>query len=566
MIRRENRHVAICVMMLGCMVGCVRPGQIDATLLNRYQQAMARRGFQQRGQEGLDLLRPTRGQTGPELKITKDPETHKARIELTLGEAVMRTLANNLEIRVVGFDPAISRQEMIKAAAEFDYVVFGGYTYDRRDERTDSQFGGGQTDTQLWQAGLKQKTVTGAEWSVAWSMTRTWDDQSFRTLSERFEPRLTLEVAQPLLRDAWPEFVLSRLRIARLNRQISASAFRQKVEEIINKVVSTYWALVQARREREIQSTLLDRTTETLRRVKARAGLDATRIEIKQAAAAVEIRRAALIRTEKSILDARDGLARLLADAQINVLTDYEIVPATPPVSAPVRLDATDQLLAALRHNPLLAQARLAIATADINVKVAANQALPRLDLTASIGYHGLGPTANEANEKFFTGDYVSYGVGLAFEYPLGNRAAMAALRGAKLERLKAVTAMQNTADNIAVAVNERIRQIRTAYQELQAQRAAVRASQAQLQGLEDIEQIRGRLTPEFLSVKLQAQEALANAELAQLRAIIEYNAAQADLARATGTVLQMHRVQLALPAAAGEANWPDQDHPGPPR
>ena len=45
----------------------------------------------------------------------------------------MRTLANNLDIQVVSFNPPISREQTIEAAAVFDYTVFGSTTYARTD-------------------------------------------------------------------------------------------------------------------------------------------------------------------------------------------------------------------------------------------------------------------------------------------------------------------------------------------------------------------------------------------------------------------------------------------------
>jgi len=546
------------VLAVGMLAaGCLSPGRVDPTILNRYQKVLTERGPRQRGREELDQLRPAPSTTVPKLKVLKDKQTGQARIELSLDETIRRTLANNTDIQVVSFDSAISREDMIKAAAEFDYVVFGEYTYQREDDRTNTLGVAGQARTQEFQAGVKQKTITGADWSLRWSMNRTWDNSTFSVLRTRYEPKLIFEITQPLLRDAWPGFNLAGLKLARLNHKISIFAFRAKVEEIITKVISTYWSLVRARRELEIQQSLLDMTEETLARVKARGGLDATAVHIKQIEAAVESRRAALIRARKTALDVQELLARLLADAQINVLSAYEIVPTTSPITELVQMDITDQLLTALRHNPLLEQARLAIAMADIDVYVAANQTLPRLDLKASAGLQGLGPTRREARNELFTGNYASYALTLSGEYPLGNRERLAQLHRNRFERLKAIAVMQNIADQMAAQIKDRIREIGTSYQEIQAQGSAVNAARIQLQALEDTERIRGQLTPEFLQVKLQAQEAVATAERSELKAITDYNSAMVDLARTTGTVLELHRVRIALPVAAGEADWP---------
>jgi hypothetical protein len=94
------------------------------------------------------------------------------------------------------------------------------------------------------------------------------------------------------------------------------------------------------------------------------------------------------------------------------------------------------------------------------------------------------------------------------------------------------------------------------------AQRAAAEAARLYLQSLEDIERIRGRLTPEFLLVKLQAQQDVAVAQRAELAAIVQYNIALADLERASGTVLQVQPVRIALPPATDLSGWPPTEAP----
>ncbi len=110
---------------------------------------------------------------------------------------------------------------------------------------------------------------------------------------------------------------------------------------------------------------------------------------------------------------------------------------------------------------------------------------------------------------------------------------------------------MQSSADQIAQAIRERIRQIRTSYEEYKVQTEALAATRAQLEALNDLENIRGQLTPEFLNLKLQAQADVANTESSQLSAVVRYNTAMLDLNRATGTTLEMYQVKIALPVAS---------------
>jgi len=555
------RKLLILFGLLIATGGCVAPPSVSPSTISRYQRSMAGPAETRRmGREGLDLLRPAPSPYAPQYKIeyTRDPDTGQVTgtvVRLSLNEAIRIALSNSLDIAITSYDPGVTREQMIEAAAEFDVSVFGGYTYDSRDEQTASTLQGSQAETRVWQAGFEQKTVTGATWTASWTLTRTWDNSPFSTMRTRYEPVLELEIAQPLLRDAWPEFNLASVRLARVNHRISMARFRQQVEEVVTKVIETYWELLRARREVQIQENLLAETIDTLRRTQARGDLDATAVQIRQTEAAVADRRASLIRTRKQAEDVQDALVRLLSDEQLNLVGELELIPTTEPVDEKIRYVAKDQLLTALQYNAQLEQAREGIAAADIQVLVAENRQLPRLDLTVSGSLQGLAGNPHEAHENMGTADFVGYSMGIQFEYPLGNRALRSRVRQRRLERWQAITDLQNTADLIAEQVIERIRQVQTTYGELEAQREAAAAARDQLQALKDTEELRGRLTPEFLQVKLAAQESIARAESQAAQALASYNQAMVELAQVTGTVLELNQVKLALSAATGGAD-----------
>ncbi len=545
----QSNPWAYCGLLIGLVyvfvVGCVSPGQIDENLVTNYQRSVLARSPQKRlGDEGLDILRPDEAKT---FKIVKDKLTDRDGVQLSLDEAIRLAIANSLDIRVVSFAPAISREQMVQAAAAFDWVVFAGASHTRTDHHTATAFRHFKSRSIPVEVGVRKRTVTGGTAELAWELTRTSDNTAATLLNPNYESMLSLQLTQPLLRGAWPDYNLSALKIAQLGEKVSNSQFRQTVEQVIADVQATYWTLVQARRELQIQNALLAKTIETRDRVRARGALDATKVEIKQTEAAVETRRAALYRARQAIFDVQDRLARLLSVARMNPLRRYAIVPTTKPVISKVSIDPTDQLVSALRHSPLMEQARLAIEAADVQVRVAKNETLPVLDLTASVGGQGMRDVGGKAGGESLTFDYLDHSVGLIFEYPLGNRAAKSLLRQRRFEQLQSVTEMQNAADRVAVSVRVAIRHIETAFQEMQARKAATAASRAQLQALEDTERIRGRLTPEFLNLKLNSQESLAAAERAEVQTVTDFNTALARLAQITGTTLQQKNIKLAV-------------------
>jgi outer membrane protein TolC len=561
--------------------GCVSDQVKDRSLVAAYQQKLADAGPQPRldtgamtDEESLDLLTPAQTDKPPipDLTIAVDPNTGETSVGLTIEQAITLAMANSPEIRVISFDPEIARQEVIGAAGVFDPTVFSRFNYEDQDSPRNSIFEPGQAETRLFESGVQQRTPLGTQWSASYALARIWDDLFGRTLPTRYEPAVIFELRQPLLRDAWEQVNLAGVNIAKLNYEASLLGFRERAEAVSSAVAITYWRLIQARRDLEIQRTLLEQTEETLRKVEGRRDIDATNVQIKQAEAYALSRHATLLELQKRVVDVQDALARLIADPRINTTSELTIVPATEPQvleELPKLAAATDRALAtAMTQNPLVQRARLGVEVAEINVAVAQNQKMPRLDLVGSTRARGLDRDYPAANDQIERTDYVSYTVGLTFEYPLGNRQRQAEWMRRKWEQRKAVSTLHRTADEIALKVKESIRRVRTSLAEVKIQRQAAEAARIHLATLEEAEQIRDRLTPEFLLVKLQAQETYAQARRAQVAALVELNVATAELAQNTGTILGLRMVELSLTSiveASAEENEP-QEAPKPPR
>jgi outer membrane protein TolC len=550
---RTFLKILLAIVFAAHIIGCVSDKVADQGVISAYHAAVVEKGPQQRmDASGLGSLIPERK---PGLLIIPD-KTGRRTIRLSLEDVVARVLSQSPEITIVSFDPSIAREDVTKAVSEFDVTLFERFSSEQEDNPTDNIFKGGESDSRLLEMGIRQKGTTGAEWSLAYALARNWDDSITRTIATRYEPMLTFQLKQPLLRDAWQGVNRAETRIAKLNYRSALTAFRKKTEEVAADVIAIYWTLLQAREDVKIQQELLDKTDDTLEKVEKRKDIDATRGDINQAEASVKSRQAQLIQAEKRLVDVQDALVRLLSDSMIHLLGDYEIVPVTPPTLTIREYDQSKIIEQALENNPDMQQARMEIDVADINIEFSKKQRMPRLDLVASGRLQGLSDEQDEARKMLHDANFKSYTLGIVFEYPLGNRQAEAEFRRRKLEKSKALSKLQNISDQIAAQVKERLRLVDSAIRELDAQRDAVKAAKIHLQSIEDAEKIK-RLSPEFLLTKLQAQESLAIAQRAEIKAVVDYNIAMIRLAQTAGTVLDMRYVKPALSAVA------DREKPG---
>jgi outer membrane protein TolC len=527
---------------------------LDPSIIARYQKQMADYAPSDRmgGQTELGLLDPAPREGLAPLKVEeiKDESGAVRRvIRLSLDEAVVRALAGSPVIQVISFDPAISREDMVQAAAAFDVLVFGTANYAKGDRKRYATSLRSITDERSFTLGLRQLLPTGTQWELTWGATRDWDNAKSFTSPTKFEPTVQFEVTQPLLRGGWLDFNLGRLRIARLAHKSQLQAFRSEVEGVITDVYRLYWQLHQARKELEIQSSLVAWSEKTVEEIKGREKLDAPIVQQKQAASALASHKGTQVRLEKIIYDVQEQLGVLLGDTQISAIGKFQIIPTTPFSDGPVAINVADQLSAALKHNPTLAQGRLAIQASGVQIKVAKSELLPRLDVTASTTFQGMAGSSRVAGRELLSGDYASYSLGIEFEYPIGNRQRKSLLRARKLDRSKAIASFRRNADQIAASVKERVRQIRMALKTLEYERLAVAAYRAELDGLETIQKTRrGGMDPEFLELKLRSRERLALAERSELQALVDYNSAVIELRRVTGTVLDLPGLKVSMP------------------
>lgn len=545
MASQRYLKIFLLIALTGYLTGCASKYVGNRDPIYSYQESIVEKGPQKRvPAEGLDSQIPAGEKGIPLLEVTEDSVNSKSYVNLSLEDAIVRVLANSPEIRIVSVDPSIAKKDIVRAASGFDVNFYSKVQYERQDNPTDSLFQGGQAESRLFETGLKQKIVTGAEWQLTYALSRSWDDLISRSLSTRFEPVLFFQLKQPLLQDGWMNANLAGVNVSKLNYRASLSSFRQKSEDLLTDVISLYWTLIQSRHDYEVQQWLLEKTNETLSKLEGRKNIDATILQIKQAESSLKSRRAILLQARKRLVDVQDELVRLISDPQLNLLSDIEILTTTLPDMKERELKQSEILELALTNNPRIQQARLALDVADVNLKLTKRQKAPRLDLVASTRVQGLAGSSGVAHEMFYDADYTSYTIGMTFEYPIGNRERRAEYEQRRLEYSKAVSTLQNISDVVTTEVKERIRLAGRAYEEMRVQKEAADAAEIYLKALEDLEVIREKLTPEFLLVKLQAQESLADARRAEVKDIIEYNIALTRVAQSSGTVLDLGYVQ----------------------
>lgn len=496
---------------------------------------------------------------GPGLLGESSPQ-----FRIDLQQAVQRSAKQTLDVQVARFDPAIGEAQVVAARAAFDWVFFTNVDWNATDAPQTVPFVGGvpvgsaarQAQSVGYETGIRKPLTSGGALSI--SQGQTYSDDSSPGIALSPDPAqstfLDVSLSQPLLRGFGSDVALAEVR---LSENVERRAIQEYKSQLINAVTDTedsYWQLVRAYRELQIRQKLLQRGIETRDVLESRLQFDVKPSEFSDAVATVERRRADVISAENELRQRSDRLKALINDDQLTVGNESLLLPADEAVEAPIKAGLLDSISMALRHRPEVQQALLLIDDASIRQSLADNARLPLLDLAFRSRFQGLDRDTDDAYEQIGEADFVDFLLQATFEQPIGNREAEANYRRSQLERMRSTVEYRRVVQAIVLQVKTALRNVATNYQLIEQNRASRLAATENLRTLLVQEQTIQSLTPDFLDLKFRRQEALANAEIAELGSLINYNIALADLHRATGTALERNRIAFIVPDAADEA------------
>lgn len=483
---------------------------------------------------------------------------------ISLERAVQTAVANNLDAEVARYAPAIDQATVVEAEAAFDWLLFGSASYqDSRIPRAGQGLGGGTTGVLFEEstafnaaAGVRRTLTTGGSLGLTHSIGETDVESSFFGAEPEPNPARSagfeVELNQPLLRGFGETVNLAEIRLARNAERASVSDLRAELIDTVTETERAYWELAQRYRELVIFTRLLERGEQVRDDILARRVQDARQAQVADAVARVERRRADVIRVRQAVRRASDNLKRLVNDPSLPVGSEVLLVPLDDPGSPEVTVSLLDSITTAVAERPELDIALLSIDDAEIREQVARNLRQPRLDLQAQARLLGLDSSYGGAYEESVANRFVDdWLIGLIFEQPIGNRAGEAAFRRARLQRMQSVVGYRRAVQLVVLDVKNALDAVITNHTLIE-QSTLSRIAQGEALRTLVVEKELTNLgyTVERLNVELNQQEALAQAQINEVAAVITYNTALADLYAAMGTTLERARIDLIVPDA----------------
>lgn len=510
------------------------------------------------------------------LMPTATAQAQRRDMSLTLREATAFALQSNLEIRIAGLNPLIRAAQVTEREGIFDVNARASLrTFDNRlletatgalDRVNNDLVGQDNSQEQRLAVGLSKLVPYGGTYDIELgevhlSTTRrtTATDAKqdreervrgsaccpvppFRPRSDFYTTEATLRATQPLLRNFGSEVTKTQIFIAQNNLTISREDFRHQVIAITSRVQQAYWDLVFRRQDLEVrqqQQVLAQRLLDQIRKQVAVGTL--APLDVLQAETNIARTEERILIADNALRGAEDRLKRVMNVSLTGELADVMIIPVDTPTYTIPTLDQDEQIQQALGQRPDLIQAKLTLENQHITLVFDKNQALPTLDLEASLRINGIDDRFGGSFDEVDPVRRYRWDVGVVFRYPLQNRQARSRVQQSQLAIRQQMVRIKDLEENIIADVRNALRDVLTNSQRVQATRVSSRLAQKQLEAEEKKLQV-GLAT---VFTTLQFQDVLAVERSNEINAITEYLKAFVRLEEAKSTLLQSYSIVL---------------------
>ena len=518
-----------------------------------------------------------------------------APLPLSLQEAIRLALENNNDISTSRIDVELREHDLTAARGAYDPVLSSEYKFQHSQLPT-ATFFSGATNGSIKETESSSKFSIGGfsprgggSYKFEVSSTRLSTNNLFNTLNPSYSTGFSISYTQPLMRGRKTDDNRRNIEIAKKNLALTDVQFRQRATEVITRVEESYWQLVYALRNLQVQTEAVNQTraqVETNRRQVAQGML--APIDVVEAEAQVKIFEQAVFAAQEDVTRAENELKTLLLPNRDAELWSRALLPVTPVDLEAPRLSLEEAMNAALANRLELAELKTNADINAINRNFYRDRAKPQIDLTVGYSSNGLAGSVTDPNENpVVTGisslekrvaelsaqaglptlpattfssvpndlrgaygqsianslgqDNPTVSFGISISFPLKNRTAKARLAYSLAEGRRLETTKAKTEQLIEADVRNSLQAVRS----VEARLASAAASRTAAEQQYTSEQRRFQAGMSTVFLVLQRQTDLISARGRELQTQTELNKAIAELQRAMGNTLRYRHVAV---------------------
>jgi outer membrane protein len=466
---------------------------------------------------------------------------------ISLMEAFAAALTNNLDIRIERLNPLIDSQNIeIDLGNYYDPVFFTDPSHSH------ATTGGGldpqgrpvpatKQDRDSFDAGFKGGTPWGMTYELSGNVYAA-DIQRPSGQDSDANGAVGIKVTQPLLRNLLIDGARYQILIDKNIYKVSAQRLQQQFINVLTSVEQAYYDLIFARENVKVQQSGLELAQRLFQENRRRVEIGKLApLDEKQAGSQVAARQTDLTTAQRAYGTAQNNLKRLLTSDYLTVHNQI-LQPTDALLAMPYYIDLQESWNKGMAMRPDIMEGRLNLERQGITLKYYKNQMLPQLDLNGSYGYGAAGSREfSDAFDALRRANQPNYGIGANFSIPLQNKEARSRYKRGKIENDQLLLAQKRIEETALVEIDEAAGQVRATFNQVESTRQARIYAEAAL----DAEQKKLEAGKSTSFVVLQLQRDLTFARSEEIRALAEYNKAQATLAQKEGATLQRAKINV---------------------
>jgi outer membrane protein len=466
------------------------------------------------------------------IKEANEPNQPVHTVELTLEQVRAAALANNLDLNVELVNPSIVQKSLEEEKAIFDSTIFGETNY----QRSETVGTGVISKSQSSELGIEKPLPTGGGIQVGLPFS---DNYSSGGLAQA---AASVSYIQSLLKGAGTRVNTQSIRIAAHQWNITSARTKLVAIILLSNADIAYWRLYAACKELEVRREQYKLAQDQLSNAKKKVAAGSSpKIEIIRAEAGLAGRLESVINAETAVQRLQRELLRIINLEDLPLETPVNIATQTEPNPLGLELDEKHLVEQAIANRMEMVELEQLLTIDDLNIELARNNLLP--DLTLSYTYTANTQDASLADtfSKLRGNSFDSHLIGISTSIPLGNRAAKARLQRAKLEKMQDLSSRERYRQIIQQEVYNAISNLEGSWRRILAAEQGVTAAYRDYK----VEQSQFQLGLSTSTNVLYIATGLADAQLRRIYAFADYEIAQINLARATGTLLGRERIHI---------------------
>ncbi|MEL7497636.1 MAG: TolC family protein [Planctomycetota bacterium] len=472
-------------------------------------------------------------------------------LRLSLDDAVTQSLIHAPQVLIAASEPEIRETAVVEEASRFDWNLFWETKYDSLNDPIGNTLTTGNNESRFRQqewysrGGMRRRQLNGSELELSQRLGYLDNNSRFLLPPDQGSARLELNYRQPIGRGAGTYVNQSVVLLAKINQRTAYDELKLQMQSQLADVTEAYWRLYLTRSELLLRLRLFDRADRIFKQLQGRAEVDAIDRQIFRAEAAVANRRAEIARAVTSVKNAESQLRLLINEPNLMQHGNAELLPLESPALTMQSIEMADALATALIFRPDIASALRDLRATNVQLGVGKNELLPKLDFLVGSYVAGLDADSDFTNSWLnqFKDGGPGYNVGLEFEMPIGNRAALSRQRRRQLQLAQSMQKFKLVVETALNEVEVAVREVETTNQELVGRRRSMTAAQKEHDYLVDrwvtLPGIDDSVT-QLLENLLDSQERLANEEADFAKAQFAHSMAGIRVRQAMGTLMQI--------------------------